>query len=406
MSETQTNGFLVIGGGIGGLSTALALARSGHEVWVFERAEEFREIGAGLQLGPNAVRVLDWLGVYDALCEVAFFPHRLVALDAIAERELGALDLGESFRAHFGYPYLVIHRSDLLDVLLHACRESGRVHLLANHLVSTVENVTDGVRLACQNGSEFTGKAVIAADGLWSKTRALIQEDSPVCKGYVAYRGTLPTSQATEHPWLDDVVMWMGPGLHFVQYPIRRGELYNQVAVFESQKFLAGEAEWGTPDELFDHFQMCSTRVQDSLRYIHVDRHWIMYDRDPISNWTDGRITLLGDAAHPMYQYMAQGACQAIEDAACLALSLKAVDMDIEKAFAIYQQERIPRTARIQTSVRTWGDIIHTHDATAALLRNTIMSNRSPDDFQFVDWIYGYNALTSVAPVPPARVVG
>ncbi len=396
---------MVVGGGIGGLSAGLALARAGQDVWVFEKAHEFREIGAGLQLGPNAVRVLDWLGVYDALSEVAFFPHRLVLLDAIAERELGVLDLGESFRAHFGYPYLVAHRSDLLDVLLQACKDSERVHLLPNHTVERVENIPGGARVVCDNGNEFIGKAVIAADGLWSATRGLIHKDDPVCKGYVAYRGTLPIEQATEHPWLDDVVMWIGPGMHFVQYPIRRGELYNQVAVFESSRFLNGEPEWGTPEELFEHFSMCAPRVKEALRNIHTDRHWVMNDREPIPNWTDGRITLLGDAAHPMYQYMAQGACQAIEDAACLAEAVKDFTPDMEKAFALYQQQRIPRTSRIQTSVRVWGDIIHTRDATAVLLRNTILSNRAPDDFQYVEWIYGFNPLQSPATTQTADTV-
>jgi len=385
-SATQLS-ILVIGGGIGGLTAALAIARTGKEVCVLEQAPEFGEIGAGLQLGPNAMAVLDKLGLYDVIAHYAIFPKRLVLMDAIRERELSALDLGHAFQTRYGYPYAVMHRSDLHNVLVEACREQPNMTLLTDKKVVSIEDDGNTVQVNCADKSAYVAEAVIGADGLRSTTRKSLSDDEPIAEHFVAYRGAIPLSEMTVHAGLEDVVMWIGPNMHFVQYPVRSNELYNQVAVFKSSRYQESSDDWGTPTELDAHFSGCCPAVQNALRHIQRDKHWTMYDRKPIDNWTRGHVTLLGDAAHPMLQYLAQGACQAIEDADCLASKLQLYDID--GAFAAYQKERIARTARVQRSARTWGDIIHAEHPVTVLLRDTLLAQRAADDYSLVDWLYG-----------------
>ncbi|WAH36340.1 FAD-dependent monooxygenase [Alicyclobacillus dauci] len=389
MGQTNSVAVLVIGGGIGGLAAALAISRAGKQVCVLEQAPEFGEIGAGLQLGPNAMAVLDKLGLYNEASKYAVFPERLVIMDAIKGRELSALDLGREFISRYGYPYAVMHRSDLHTVLAEACRREGNMSLLTNKKVVSIQDHGAEVEVLCQDGSVYLAEAVIGADGLWSTARKLLVEDKPIADGFVAYRGAVPLSGMTAHARLEDVVMWIGPDMHFVQYPIRSNELYNQVAVFKSKRYHEGAEDWGTPDELDAHYAMCCPTIQKAIQYIHRDQHWKMFDREPIDNWTQGRITLLGDSAHPMYQYMAQGACQAIEDSDCLGRMFSLHGTNIDTVFAEYQKERIPRTARVQRSVRTWGEIIHASNPTTVLLRNTIMEQRASTDYSVVEWLYG-----------------
>ncbi len=389
-TRTGTIPFAIIGGGIGGLAAALGVARSGREVTVLEQAPEFSEVGAGLQLGPNALAVLDQLRVLDKVKEKAFFPRRLVLLDAITGQELSALDLGAAFQARYGYPYMVTHRSDLLDALLEACRADTRITLLNNQEVVDVQKSEKQVHIVCANGVTHVANALIGADGLKSRTRKLFSQDEIICSEYVAYRGTIPVSEIARHAYFDDVVCWIGPHMHLVQYPIRRKELYNQVAVFKSYQYREDSDDWGTKEELDRRFSACCNTVKDALQFIQRGRRWPLYDRLPIDNWTADNVTLLGDAAHPMLQFLAQGACQALEDALTLSELLSAHGSDINQVFMEYQRERTCRTARVQRSARTFGDILHTEDPTAILLRNTILKQRKSDDFSIVDWLYGH----------------
>ncbi|HZW54001.1 MAG TPA: FAD-dependent monooxygenase, partial [Candidatus Elarobacter sp.] len=331
---------LIAGGGIGGLAAALAIARTGRHAAVLEKAARFGEIGAGLQLAPNASHALARLGVLDAIAPYAVYPRRLLWRDARTGNRVTALDLGETFRARYGHPYVVMHRGDLLDVLLDACRADSRIVLEPAREVIAVEQDAHGARAVCADGTIFHGSAVIAADGLWSRLRKLVHDDGePVAARYVAYRGTLPVAELWEGAGLEDVTLWTAPGLHFVQYPIRGGELFNQVAVFRSDRYRPGSDDWGTPDELDAAFSVGCAAVQAGIARIRRDRHWTMYDREPIVNWSRGRLVLLGDAAHPMLQYLAQGACQALEDAVVLADALAAHD-DPATAFRAYRDAR------------------------------------------------------------------
>ncbi|GAB7055581.1 MULTISPECIES: FAD-dependent monooxygenase [unclassified Paenibacillus] len=388
MTKTNNIPFMVIGGGIGGLAAALSIAKTGRPVQVLEQAPEFAEVGAGLQLAPNALAVLDKLGVLGTVMEKAVAPRRLVLMDAITGQEMTALDLGGAFLRRYGYPYIVTHRSDLLDALLAACRSHDLITLLNNKEALSVEDLGDRARVSCRDGSVYTADAVIGADGLWSRTRKLFVEDKAVCSHYVAYRGTIPISEIPEAN-LDDVVCWIGPNLHLVQYPVRRKELYNQVVVFRSYQYKEDSDDWGTTAELDERFSVCCPSVLNAVSFIHRQRRWPLYDRQPIHTWTEGRIALLGDSGHPMLQYLAQGACQALEDAFVLGEKLEAHGSQIQQAFMAYQQERAPRAAKVQQTARVFGDILHTEDNTAILLRNAILSQRKTDDYSVVDWLYG-----------------
>ncbi len=389
---------LIVGGGIGGLTAALALARAGFTAHVVERSPEFGEIGAGIQLAPNALRMLDELGVLPDLAAVAVRPRRLVLMHADTGRHLTTVDFGEPFQRRYGYPYTVMHRGDLLTVLHQACRADSRITLESNREVTALADHGGSAQVRFADGSGYECGAVIGADGLWSTARTLICDDRPHADAFVAYRGTLPASEmALLTSWdatpagPDDEIIWIGPHKHFVQYPIRPGELYNQVAVFRSLRYSpAAELSdgWGTPAELDEGFACSCEQVRAGVARIDRERRWVMYDREPLENWTTGRVTLLGDAAHPMVQYLAQGACQAIEDADCLARQLTACDGDIDKAFAAYQAERIPRTALVQRAARTWGQIWHDSGTVVPLLRDRIFTRRGHDDYTDLDWLY------------------
>jgi 3-hydroxybenzoate 6-monooxygenase len=382
---------LVVGGGIGGLAAALGLARKGRPVHVVEKAPEFGEIGAGLQLAPNASRMLDRLGVLSEIHKNAVFPRRLVWLDAVAGKEITALDLGEKFQATYGYPYVVMHRSDLLDALLAACRAETRITLETSRDVVAVEPLGAGARARCADGTVYECDTLIGADGLWSPTRRLVvpDEGEPICSHYVAYRGTIPMHEMSEHAGLDNVVMWAGPEMHLVQYPVRRGELYNQVAVFKSHRYRPDSDDWGTVEELEAHFGRACAYVQGALKLIRRNRRWPMYDREPVADWTRGRIGLLGDAAHPMLQYLAQGAAQAIEDAVCLADCLDRHGGDDAAGLRAYQEARYLRTARVQITARFFGEVCHV-DGVGRTLRNATFADRPHDRFFEVDWLYRY----------------
>ncbi|MCW3067245.1 MAG: 3-hydroxybenzoate 6-hydroxylase, partial [Solirubrobacterales bacterium] len=288
MSRTtaQPSSLLIVGGGVGGLACALAVAQAGGRVHVLEQAPAFGEVVAGIQLGPNATAVLDRLGVLEALSQDAVFPNRVVLMDAVAETPITALDVGASFRERYGHPYLVAHRVDLHRVLLDACRAHALITLETGKTVTAVEDLIDGARVTCADGSVYEVEALVGADGLWSTVRRLLSDDEPVCSRYVAYRGTLPMTQATEHAEIDDVVMWAGPDMHLVQYPVRRGELYNNVAVFKSPSYIEGSDDWGGPEELDACFGALCRGVRDARGMLLRHRLWPMFDALPIGNWT------------------------------------------------------------------------------------------------------------------------
>ncbi|NMO03572.1 FAD-dependent oxidoreductase [Gordonia sp. TBRC 11910] len=386
---------LIVGGGIGGLSTAYSLARQGLRVRVLERASEFGEVGAGIQLAPNCTRILDDYGLLDEARSLGVEPTRMVMRDATDGAELSSLDLLD-MRRRYGYPYLVIHRSDLHAMFLRACRRVGVELLTEQHVVgySTTETAA---RVELSDGRTEDAGVVIAADGLHSVARKLLVDDNPVSSAYVAYRGTVPA----DHPRacdvdLSEVTVHVGPGCHFVHYGLRGGEMLNQVYVFESPKALAGEDDWGTPDELDAAFAGTTEFVRDGLPHMWRDKWWRMFDREPLDNWIHGRIALLGDAAHPPLQYIAQGAIMAIEDGWVLGehVARRRGDggVDWDGALAGYNAVRPAHCRRVLTTSRAWGELWHLGGEPREQ-RNALLRVRDVYDYSFVDWLYSVTAV-------------
>jgi salicylate hydroxylase len=385
--SSKADEILIAGGGLGGLACALALARKGRRVRVLEKAPEFGEIGYGIQMGPNIHRVMQLLGVMDALEPLAFFPDALVMMDAISGEEITRIALGEAFVKRYGYRYFVIHRRDLHGTLYQKCEQHPAIALEASKGLVRFEERDGGVVVTCEDGSERCGAALVGADGLWSPTRKQIVNDLPRPTGHTVYRGVVPVDKVTDRQFLDSMVIWCGHDIHLVQYRLRGGTVLNNVAVFESPGFKRGDKTFGGPDELYRMFEQAVPRVRDMLRFVSTERNWILHDRDPVTNWTQGRATLLGDAAHPTLQYLAQGACMAIEDAVVLASEVARHGDAYDRAFVAYQNRRLNRTARVVLTARFFGEVCHAGGG-ARLLRNELAARRDPDVPWEADWLY------------------
>ena len=292
---------------------------------------------------------------------------------------------------------MVIHRSDLHGIFLRAAQRQG-AELHGNARCVAYENMASGARVTFADGSSDEADVVIAADGIHSVARALIVDDEPVSSAYVAYRGAVPIELAAANDIDPEAVqVYVGEGCHFVQYALRAGEMFNQVAVFESPKAVQGEEDWGTPDEMDAAFAGTCEQVQKGLPLMWRDRWWRMFDRDPIMNWLNGRVALLGDAAHPPLQYMAQGAIMAIEDGWVLAehvARLRRPDGTIhwEAALAAYNAVRPEHCRRIVSTGRLWGELWHLRGEDR-LRRNRAFETIDPHDWAFTDWVWSATAL-------------
>jgi len=386
----QDHPYIIIGGGIGGLACALALARKGFRTLLLEQAAEFGEIGAGIQLGPNVFRMFDKLGVTDKVRKLAVFPEYLMMRDAITTDIVTKINLDESFLARFGNPYAVIHRADLHKALLEACAEyPDFITMKTSQKVTTMDDKGDRVVVSTETGEVYEGAALVGADGLWSIVRQKIVGDGkPVVSGHITYRAVLPTSEVPEELRAWAMIIWAGEKTHLVQYPMRGGELYNLVAVFHSDKFSEGWDSYGDPAELHERFAKTCEPVRTLLGKIESWRMWVLCDRPPIRDWSRGNITLLGDAAHPMLQYLAQGANMAIEDAVCLAHKIELSNGNPQGAFLAYQQERYLRTARVQLMAKLYGEAYHASNATRDL-RNAVLGARTQKEaMESMAWLY------------------
>jgi 3-hydroxybenzoate 6-monooxygenase len=399
MNMPSDDEVIVAGGGIGGLGAALALARTGVSVRVLERAPQFSEVGAGLQIGPNAVRAFDRLGVLAEIYEAAVFPDYGEIRDAVSGRKLTRIDFQGPMIERFGYPYLVLHRNDVLQTLLHALHELPHVKLENDATVESVVDEGGRVRIMCEQGQGFTAQLVVGADGINSRVRARICDDEPVFSGAIAYRGTIPIDEV-DGEYSDCVRLWIGPGVHLMQYPVRRGELYNQVAVFSSGRWREGLDDWGTPEELIDSFKGTCEPVRSAAMRLSLSPAYPNFDKEPLASFVKGRSVLIGDAAHPMLQYVGQGACMALEDGVVLATLLAGSVQDPGHALAAYEAARITRTTRCQRLARPWGASWHTDDPTLVAYRDRFLRARRADDYSDVEWLYD-DAIT----VGPGKVL-
>ncbi len=389
--DLKTRPVLIAGGGIGGLATALALTRQGFTVKVLEQAPEIGEIGAGIQLGPNAFHAFDALGVGEKTRSRAVYTDYMVMHDAIDEYQVGMIPTGEAFRQRFGNPYAVIHRVDVHMSLLEGAQETGKVEILTSTRAQRIEQDENSVTVFDQHGKAHTGQALIGADGVKSVVREKYVNDPARVTGHVVYRAVVEKKDFPEDLQWNAASIWVGPNCHLVHYPLRGGEQYNVVVTFHSRD----KEEWGVRDgskeEVQSYFEGICPKARQLIDLPKSWRRWATADREPIGQWSFGRATLLGDAAHPTTQYMAQGACMAIEDAVTLGEALRVHDNDFVKAFDLYQRARVARTARIVLSGREMGRIYHAKGV-ERLVRNDLWRGRSPERFyDAVEWLYGWN---------------
>lgn len=390
----------MVGGGIGGLAAAFALVREGVALTVIEQAAAFGEVGAGLQLGPNAVRVLaDW-GLRDALDAVAAWPEALHVRDAAQGHELGQMRLGADIARRHGQPYACLHRADLHALLLRAAQaQPGVDWRLATRLAAVTER-SDTVKLTLENGDALVGPALVGCDGLWSRVRHAVADTlAPRPTGHIAYRGLIPAQTLPAALRVPRVQVWLGPRLHVVHYPVRRGEAFNLVAVVHAAGSAPRDAQsWSEPATRAD--------LQLALGPVHAElagwldavpdwTRWVLHDRAPLSGpqgMASDRIALLGDAAHPMRPYLAQGAAMALEDAWALGRVVADPALtDWPQRFHRYAALRWARNAQVQQRSRRNGTVFHARgplrwarNAAMALLGERLLDNawlyRGPGD--------------------------
>lgn len=405
-TELEGHSIAITGGGIGGAAGALALALRGADVTLFERAPEFKEVGAGLQIGPHGWRMLEHWGVIERIIAAGFLPEDMQFRDAVTRETILTLEFDEEFQQHYGGRYVVIHRSDLLSILVEAATEAGAT-LHNGVTVGESHELDGGIELELdwmeQDGpATFRADAFLAFDGIHSRHRRKLVEDEPVPSAYVAYRGTSKLQEDEAMKDLKSVIGYIGPKVHFIQYPLRGGELLNQVAVFESNRYLEGREagdipeDWGNPEELRDAYTHCNEFIQDRLDTLWTNNWWQMSDREPLLTLNQGRMLLVGDAAHPPLQYLASGAVMAMEDAEAVAVfaaeAAVAGNLDWEQVFAEVSAERAPRCARIQSIGRFWGELWHV-EGTARLIRNELFRQANRTGwFRYTDWLWGYDA--------------
>lgn len=390
---------VIAGGGIGGLMIAFALGRQGRTVRVLEQATSIGAIGYGIQLGPNVFSALDCVGLADAVKAQSLFPPAVLLLSVLDQSELARLPTGERFRNRFGHPYSVIHRVDLHHVLRDACLSLPNVTLEAGITVSGFKEEADGVEVL-SDAPPVRASILIGADGLRSHIRAQIMGDeTPVPTGYVAHRTLLPMDKAPQSLQRDEVILWAGEGFHIVQYPLRDRSVLNTVAVFKTPT----SGERMSIDEYRAEIDRTYSHIDSDLRKLvalmDIERRWSIADRRPRRGWSRGRVLLLGDAAHPTLQSLAQGAGMAIEDAVCLAALLKDRDANIAQAFPAFEHQRFLRTARIQLESRQLWDSFYHIGGVEAQVRDAIYQARTEVQMHdCVEWIYDTSRIDYLRP--------
>lgn len=382
---------IIAGGGIGGLATALGLAQKGYTSIILEKSAQLGEIGAGIQLGPNAFHAFDYLGVGDEARKMAVYIDNLRLMDALSGDEIARIPLGDDFRTRFGNPYAVVHRGDLHKVFLDACKASDLIDINTSADVVDYQQDQSKVTVFLKNKEQLTGRALIGADGLWSNVRnKLVGDGAPRVSGHTTYRSVIPYGDMPVDLRWNAATLWAGPKCHIVHYPLSGWKYFNLVVTYHND---VHEPVAGLPvdyDEVKKGFEHVAPIARQIIERGKDWKLWVLCDRDPIMNWVDGRVALLGDAAHPMLQYLAQGACMAMEDAVCLSVEMQAHSGDIEPALNAYQVRRRIRTARVQLQSREVGDHIYHPDGAHAQLRNQIMGAKSPEEwYDVMAWLYG-----------------
>ena len=397
MSKVQ-----IAGGGIGGLAAALACARAGHDVCLCERSKEVSEVGAGAQLGPNVVRVLFGWGLEAALGEVAAVPAQLLVRSATSADKLGSLRLGPSFEKRYGAPYLTIHRADLHKLLLQAVRDMPAIKLHFHSAITRFAESVDAVNAEFSDDLRTSSDVLVGADGGWSTVRKrLLQDGTPQPTGHLAYRAMVPQKDLPAHLRSDEVTAWLGPNMHVVQYPVRGGDWLNVVAIVHGR--VQGDmSHWdhsANAQDLQFRLTKACPQLRELIASIALWRLWPLSIRPPVGSAQEqakGRVALLGDAAHPMLPYLAQGAGMAIEDAAALAWALSEPQAgatsgsEVAAQLQRYALARWQRNARVQARAIKNGEVFHAtgftrwgRDVAMALLGENLLD---------MPWLYGGDA--------------
>ena len=380
---------LVVGGGFGGLTAALALARDGQPVRVLEGAPSFGAIGYGIQFGPNVFHVFDRIGLRDEVLATSDAPSALLMFDALNGKEVTRVPTGASLRDRFKYPYIIVHRVDLHNVLLEACRRDPRVTLEADAMVSGFVDHGDRVSVKTEDGRSFEGTLLIGADGIRSRTRAqLLDDGEPLPNGYMGFRTIVPIEQVPAGVQTDIVALWAGPGFHIVHYPLRHGTLFNIVAVFRRTANSERGDSAAYRAELEQVYRNAHPTVKSLIGMLDLKRRQAIGDRDPVRHWHQGRVVLLGDAAHPTLQSLAQGACMAIEDGLCLADCLAENMGSHEAAFRRFEQLRSVRTARVTLESRYIWEVYHAEGINREVYFQMMGERQEADTFQCLAWLY------------------
>ena len=381
---------LIAGGGIGGLASSIALGRCGIETAVLERSGFAEETGAGIQLGPNATRALRELGVLGAIEPHAFKPEAIWIYDGPSGRRLASVPLGKRAEERYGAPYLTLHRADLHAGLRAAAEKLATVALRPRFEVAAIEADSGQVVVQGAGGGKAEGASLIGADGLWSTVRSLVMKEASLrFAGATAWRALVPR-KGLPSPFDAPVVgLWLGPRSHLVHYPVRGGRDLNVVAVAEGGVGTQGWNQSGNAEALLSSFTRWGKDSKSLLERAEGWRSWSLYRLAPLRSWSAGRVALLGDAAHPVLPFLAQGAALAIEDAITLARCIEICPGDPSAAFLRYEALRRPRAARVQRLSRRFGWIYHL-SGPMRLARNLVLERRNEESaLKSFDWLYG-----------------
>ncbi|MGQ0652586.1 MAG: 3-hydroxybenzoate 6-monooxygenase [Betaproteobacteria bacterium] len=393
MTARNEKPVVVAGGGIGGLAAALALARRGFRSVVLEQAPQFGEIGAGIQIAPNAWHALDALGVGQLVKKEAVFIEHLLMMDGVSGETVIDIPLDRRFARRFGNPYAVTHRADIHGSLLDGCKGLPElIDLRTSTRVTGFSQDEGSVSVQFADGSSLSGAALVGADGGRSVIREKIIGDAlPAVSHHKCYRAVLNASEVPKELRYGAAVLWAAHNTHIVHYPLRGWKLFNLVATTIGQPISEGHNEVASPEEVLPQFAHYCEKPLKLMRTPKSFTRWMLRFREPVDNWIQGRVALLGDAAHFMLQYMAQGAAMAMEDAVCLGLAADRADGDWEKAFRDYQATRIVRATRVQISANSLiGMIFHVPDGLQRLVRNDMYRGRAPERYyDALEWVFG-----------------
>ncbi len=392
MNSRNREPVIVAGGGIGGLAAALALARKGFRSIVLEQAPEFGEIGAGIQIAPNAWHALDALGVGGLVKKEAVFIERMLMFDGVSGEQIIDIPLDERFARRFGNPYAVTHRADIHGSLLEGCKVLPQIiELRTSTRVTGYESDDNQVIVRTASGSSIKGTALVAADGARSVVRDVIVGDPlPATTIHKCYRAVLDINDVPSELRFAAATLWAAYNTHIVHYPLRGWKLFNLVATSIGKPISEGHNEVATPEEVLPQFAHYCEKPLKLMRTPKSFTRWILRYREPVDNWIRGPVALLGDAAHLMLQYMAQGAAMAMEDAVCLGLCADQADGNFERAFVEYQRRRLVRASRVQLSANSLiGMIFHVPEGLHREVRIDIYRGRSPERYyDALDWVF------------------